>query len=412
MEYLAAVLRQRGHQVGVYDATLLGWDTARLARQLLAERPGLIGLSLVLPRMVREGIRLAVLLRRGGYRGLVVAGGYTPSLAYREFLGQAAGVDMVVVGEGEATFAELVDRLRDGDPAALEIPGVARRDADGSPALAPGRALVDVDGLPLPDRDLLPAVLARGEPAAVYSSRGCWARCGFCAIAAFYGLGRGPRWRGRSPENVVEELGRLVRDHGVGQVNFVDDNWVGPGEKGRQRAFSFADLLEKQPWRVEFMVSARPEDVEPGLFRRLGQVGLRRVFLGMESGVQAALDRMSKGITVADNLRALCVLEELGLEAVPGFILFDHGTTLGELEENLAFLARTGILSRAFNSRMDVLNRLEVYPGTPVEEELRARSRLRGDYLDYRYAFADWRVALAYRLGRWAYRLSGVRRRR
>ncbi|MEW6399942.1 MAG: hypothetical protein AB1503_12400, partial [Bacillota bacterium] len=60
----------------------------------------------------------------------------------------------------------------------------------------------------------------------------------------------------------------------------------------------------------------------------------------------------------------------------------------------------------------DLLPGLEVYPGTPVEEELRARSRLRGDYLDYRYAFADWRVALAYRLGRWAYRLSGVRRRR
>lgn len=412
VEYLAAVLRQRGHRVRVYDATLLGWDTAHLARHLLGEQPGLVGLSLVLPRMVREGIRLAVLLRRGGYRGPVVAGGYTPSLAYREFLGEATGVDMVVVGEGEATFAELVDRLRDGaDPAAVDVPGVARRGGDGCAELTPGRLLVDVDALPFPDRDLLPAVLARGEPAAVYSSRGCWGRCSFCAIRAFYGLGRGPRWRGRSPQNVLEELGRLVRDYGVRQVNFVDDNWVGPGEKGRDRAFAFADLLEKQAWRVEFMVSARPEDVEVELFRRLRQVGLRRVFLGVESGVQAALDRMGKGITVADNLRALRVLEELGLEAIPGFILFDHGTTLAELEENLAFLARTGILSRAFNSRMDILNRLEVYPGTPVEEELRARGLLRGHYLDYRYPFADRWVDAAYRLGQLAYHLAGLLRR-
>jgi radical SAM superfamily enzyme YgiQ (UPF0313 family) len=413
VEYLAAVLRRRGHRVRVYDATLLGWDTARLVRQVLTERPWLVGLSLVLPRMVREGIRLAALLRRAGYRGLVVAGGYTPSLAYREFLNQAAGVDAVVVGEGEATFAELVDRLRDGtDPTRVQVPGVACRGGDGSVQLLPGRALVDVDALPFPDRDLLPAVLARGEPAAVYSSRGCWARCSFCAVAAFYGLGSGPRWRGRSPENVVEELSCLVRDHGVTRVNFVDDNWVGPGEKGRQRAFALADLLERQPWRVEFMVSARPEDVEIELFRRLRQVGLRRVFLGVESGVQAALDRMGKGITVADNLRALRILEEVGLEAVPGFILFDPGTTLGELEANLAFLFRTGILSRSFNSRMDVLNRLEVYPGTPVEEELRTRGLLRGDYLDYWYPFADWRVALAYHVGRWAYRLSSLRRRR
>lgn len=402
VEYLAAVLRSQGLEVDLWDAQLRGWSLARLLKEVLGRHPRVVGLSLVLPNMVRPGLRLARLLRLRGYRGPIVAGGHTPSLAAERFL-QAPEVDLVVVGEGEETFAELVKTLlEEGDP--VTVPGLAWRSREGIARSSP-RPLADVEALPFPSRDLLPAILARGEPASIYSSRGCWARCSFCSVAAFYGLSPGPRWRGRSPENVVEEMARLARDYGVTYLNFVDDNWLGPGEKGRERAWAIADRLEKIGWRVPFMVSARPDEVDRELFARLREVGLRQVFLGIEAGTQALLDRWRKGLTVEENLRALRVLEELGLEAVPGFILLDPDTTLSELEENLKFLASTGILRRSFNSRLDVLNRLEVYPGTPVEQELLSRGELRGDYLGYRYSFRDRRVALAYALGRLAFRL-------
>src|SRR6185295_10984800 len=82
-----------------------------------------------------------------------VAGGWHPSLFRTETLAEAS-IDVTVAGQGEGTFAELVERLADGESFA-GIAGVAYRD-EGKVIANPPRQLVAMDEFPPPDFDLIP----------------------------------------------------------------------------------------------------------------------------------------------------------------------------------------------------------------------------------------------------------------
>jgi radical SAM superfamily enzyme YgiQ (UPF0313 family) len=399
MGYVGAALAQAGIDVELLDAGLEGWNTARSVREIRGRTWKVLGLSVVLPTMVPPALSI---LENLGSPGLVMMGGHTPSLAAERLLAGSPRDDLVVVvGEGEVTSVELVRAYLSG--ASLDgIPGIARSGPNRS---EPRPLIQDLDALPFPDRRYLRPALARGQDAMVASSRGCYNNCVFCSVGAFYGLSPGPKWRARSPGNIADEVERLVKDHSVRQFRFADDNFMGPGEKGRQRAEAIAGEFLKRRLPVRFEVSVRANDVEEDLFRQLKEAGLYRVFLGVEAGVDACLERLGKNLTVEENRRAVFTLRRLGLEPYIGFILFDPDTTLNELVQNLAFLQEIRGKDGIVNSRLDLLNRLEVYEGTPVSGLLRSQGRLTGNYLDYRYPFKDRGVALIYSALRLAQRL-------
>lgn len=357
---------------------------------------------MVLPSLVKPGFELIREVSRSrrklrGERSFVIAaGGHTPSLAWQETLLACPELDVIVRGEGETTFLDLVERVLSGR-SWEDTPGIALV-RNGVPVCNTQRALLeDLDGLPPPAHDLLPAVLAQGGHATVYSSRGCYGNCSFCSIRAFYNVAPGPKWRAMSAEPVVDEIERLHRDYGACDFRFSDDNFVGPGRAGRERAFAIGQEMIRRGIRIPFVISARADNVDRELFALLKEAGLVQVFLGVEAGVQSMLDRFNKGVTVEQNRRAVSVIRELGIEPVIGFILFDQDTTVQELLDNLTFLKEIGLTQGGLNSRLDVLNRLEVYPGTPVEQKLRAEGNLTGDFTAYDYRFKDPLVALIYR---------------
>jgi len=203
---------------------------------------------------------------------------------------------------------------------------------------------------------------------------------------------------------VADEIESLVRDHGIQAVRFWDDNFMGPGQRGREAAEALAREFNRRRSRglpeFRFSFECRVTDVDPDLFRLLKEAGLRRVFLGVEAMNQRQLDFFNKKVAVEDNRRALRVLEELGLDAVIGMIMFDPDTTTAELEANLAFLKESFGSWGAVRSKVaKPWNRLEVYAGTPVEANLRAQGRLKGNYLRYDYDFADLTVGRLYASG-------------
>ncbi|MBE3519028.1 MAG: radical SAM protein [Firmicutes bacterium] len=400
--FLASVLRKRRISVEILDGSLSGWSIRKMANEVRARDFKVLGVSLVLPSLVKPGfhliraVRSSKRARKTPERSFLVAvGGHTPSLAWRETLSACPDIDAVVRGEGELTFLELVEKVLGGEEW-RDTSGIAFL-RDGIPVSNPPRALItNLDELPPPDHDLLPQALSQGGHATVYSSRGCYGKCSFCSIRAFYDIAPGPKWRAMSPGAVVDEIERLCHDYGAEEFRFSDDNFIGPGRAGRERASEIAREIIRRGLKVRFMVSARADNVDRDLLALLKEAGLTQVFLGVEAGVQSMLDRFNKGVTVEENRRAVSVIRELGIEPVIGFILFDPETTTQELFDNLTFLKSIGLTEGGLNSRLDVLNRLEVYPGTPAEEKLKLEGNLRGDFTDYRYGFRDPVVSLIY----------------
>jgi hypothetical protein len=330
--YLAAVLRQHGYQVRVVDGWLAGLDAAELARQIVAAAPTLTGFGCYRSNM-ESAVATAAMVRQQLPRVPVIAGGFGPSFHPDDFL--AVGFDVVVRGEGEHTLIELADHYRTGRPALPEIAGISYRASEG-PRHNPARAaIIDLDALPFPAHDTLELTTARGSLVHVQSSRGCQASCTFCSIVAFERLaGRGPTWRQRSIAGFAAELAQL-HQQGVRHVKVIDDSLIEPPRDAAWCA-ELADELTRLGVRVWMRGSIRADRATAEALTELRRAGFWSFSCGIENFAPAALRRMAKRADLAANRAALAQFRRLGIYVQAGHILFDHATTLEELELNWA----------------------------------------------------------------------------
>jgi len=374
--YLAAVLRAQGISVHLLDTPMLDWGVRRTLGYLGSFTAKIVGIS-ALQAQSEGAVGIAKGLRARGWDMPIVLGGQFPTFCYDRLLADFPEISAIIRGEGEVSFLELVQRML-GGKVWEDCPGAAFR-KNGEIVANPLPPLVeDLDSLPFPARDTLPQVRSLGALVSVSSSRGCPARCSFCSIHNFYRLAKGPIWRARSTASVMEEIRKLVKDYEVREFNFVDDNFIGGGEKSKRRAREISEALIKENIGVSFSLSCRVSDVEEELFALLKRAGLSAVCIGIESGNQRQLDTYNKGVTVEDNKRALHILRKVGVEPGIGFIMGDPYLTPAELLENMKFLKEMGI---KLSELSFPLGELWLFDGADILERLRAEGRVRGDYL-------------------------------
>ena len=325
--YIAALLEQHGFETDFYNYSLDGLSTGELAVLLHQGEYSLIGFS-VNNANALESIRIAASLPPQVHRCF---GGYAASLSPHELLAHA-GVDSVIVGEGEPAFLELARALSAGH----DYEGIANLQT--RERRNPLRPLAGLETLPFPSRRELADFYAgagkdRERLALVSGSRGCHGNCSFCFVKDFYRLAPGAPVRRRSVEHLVDEIELLVRGPlQIEYIWFVDEEFIAGS---RDRAFAFAAEMRRRDLCVPFEFDCRTDSVEESLFRELWSVGLSKVFLGIESFAQTFLDRVNKRTTPAINRRAIEVLDRLGIRYRLGMIFFDSGTTLAELCENV-----------------------------------------------------------------------------
>jgi radical SAM superfamily enzyme YgiQ (UPF0313 family) len=223
--YLAAYIRERGHQVAVFDGTFAGGE-ADFAEALQEIRPDLVGITALMPTK-EAALRLAHMAQATG--AAVIVGGPDPTYDPESYLAHPQ-VDIVVHHEGEISLVVLLDLL-DSGRLTTEIlraePGLAFRDENGRPVVNPPRPYIqDLDSLPFPARDLIDMdkYLATWREQNGYTSltlatsRGCPYGCEWCQEAV-----HGPGYRQRSPENVAAELKQLKATYEIDRLRVVDD---------------------------------------------------------------------------------------------------------------------------------------------------------------------------------------------
>lgn len=282
---IGAVLRADGHDLTGVD---LAFDRLQDALTPNAERAVIFALP---PEVA--GLRPVVeaLRTRGTLTALVGLAATFDPIGARAL----SGADVAIAGDPELAIAAWV---RGDDPAS--IPGAH---VEGTRQTS-RTARVPLASLPLLDREVFPlaryahAMRSTASPVtATFTSRGCLRTCGLCPMPVRH-LGG---FDARPAEQVADEVGRLVRDHGVRCLHVEDDAFV----TGRTHALDVARALRPFAGRLgwELVNGVRPADVDTDLIDALAEGGCVRIVFGFERLAQVG-GRFAEEGAVSDPVHA------------------------------------------------------------------------------------------------------------
>lgn len=368
--YLAAVVRQAGYGVELYDCTFRK-DYREFAHFLQRKRPRIVGItSLITIR--RHALILADLAHQYGAK--VILGGPDPTGAPERYLffqgtGNEFPVDAVVFDEGEHTFLELVGILL-GHPGAEgvlpEIAGLKLR-GDGKKVVTtkPRELIANLDTLPFPARDLVDMEEYRRAwkkahgyfSLTLINTRGCPYHCTWCQKAVF-----GRRYHTRSPENSAEEMLLLKEQFSPDHLRLVDDitgvqkEWV----------LNWSRAVMERNAQIPFECLTRVNLVSEEMLKALKGCGCKKIYFGVESGSQKVLDAMEKGITVAQIYEASRLCRKVGIKTYFFMMVGYPGEEFEDLKLSVKLLRET---------RPDTFSTTIAYPlpGTKFYEQVRDR---------------------------------------
>jgi radical SAM superfamily enzyme YgiQ (UPF0313 family) len=379
LRYIASSLESKGHSVAIVPFNS-EQDMEAAVRQTVALSPEIAGLSMIFTSRGLEFCTLATRLRAAGYKGHIVAGGPFASFNCERLITDYPAFDSVALGEGEELMCSLADNLN-----ALElVPGLCYCSADGKPITNPATGNADkLDDLPWPKRTVFHSYFDK-PIASILTSRGCWRECAFCSINAWYERGGGKKFRYRSVDSIVAEIADLYHRHGIRILNFQDDNFFLPNPaKAVERFAAVREGLQKAGVEgIAIAVKARPDSIHYDAIRILDDLGLFRVFLGVENASENGLRHLNRKNTVDQILHALEVLNSFDVHIAYNLLMFEPDTTLPEILINLRFMERH--IENPFN-----FCRAEAYPGTGLECKLLREGRLLGDAFGYDYRLKD-----------------------
>lgn len=273
-------------------------------------------------------VKYAKMIRERFSRNVLVCGGHHPSAMPEQML--SIGYDHVVVGEGESAMIDII-----------------RGNSYKIIAKTPNY-FSSIDGLPFPDYTGLKYEGSMGLP--VISSRGCPYKCNFCASSDFWNH----RYVMRNAENVLTEIDIIIRK-GIKTWIFYDDNFTA----NRKRVLEICSHLDGS---IKWQCTSRAEVLDDDLCRELFRAGCWRIYLGIESLSQDALDRCGKQTTVKKILKGVAAAENAGIQTMSLFLVGLPGDTIENIWETVDNKKRSRIREYGTNIAW-------ILPGTKIYQK-------------------------------------------
>jgi len=362
LEYLAAGV-SKDHDVRILDLRL------EKDLQAVVERsnPDIVGITSYTVH-VNTVRKLFEQIKAWDPQVLTVVGGHHATVAPEDFV--SPDIDLIVMGEGVFTFKEIVARFERGE-GFDGVPGVAFA-RNGTLVKTEPMQVSDLDVFAFPDRRFT----ARYRPhyfsewmkplASLRTSKGCPYRCTFCALWKL----AGGRYLKRRPEKVVEELAGLDEEF----VFFADDESL----VDASRMKTMATLIREAGIQKRYFVYGRSDTIarNPELLELWRDVGLERVFVGLEFFRDEDLKEIHKGSTLRDNEQAVQVLQGLGIDIYASLIVRPEFTR--------ADFAACRQYCRALDLDFATFAMLTPLPGTDLYQQVKERMITHNyDYFDF-----------------------------
>jgi len=359
--YLAAVLKEIGVEVSVLDQPGLGLTVEETVRWVEKEDPDVVGFSTLTSSGQTAGL-ISNKVKEKNPEVTTVFGNHHATFNAERILRKYPSVDIVARGEGEKTVVELANCLKNGADL-KNVRGINFRN-EGNMVSTPDQPLIqDLDSLPFPDRKLLDAEyhcliaganIAPKKFTSIVTSRGCVYGCRFCSCTA---LAKN-RWRPRSAENTVEELG-LLASEGYRQLIFVDDAFT----MNPKRVIEVCRGIRKEKLDLEWICEGRVDICSYGMLREMVRAGCRVLYLGIENANQRILDYYNKRITPEQSEAAVRTAKRAGVDVIAGsFIIGAPDETREEIWNTINFAQRVPIDLPQFNI-------LGAHPGNDIWNE-------------------------------------------
>jgi len=308
LEYLASAIDREKHEVEILDLRLEDDLDGALARM----QPDMVGISAYTVH-VNVANRLFQRVKAFDPEIFTIVGGHHATVAYNDFLNRS--IDMIVVGEGSFPFREIVERVDAGRDDFENIPGtVFRRDGQ---LLVKENIQYDLDEIPFPDRSLTKKYRAHYSSewmqpiASLRTSKGCPFRCSYCALWTI----TGKRYLTREPAEIIKELKQIEEPY----VFLADDESFIQVDRMMELAAAIAESGVKKQYYL--YVRADTTVRHPELLEAWKKIGLARVFVGLEFFRDEDLKAVNKGSTAAKNVDAIKIIQGMGLDLFPAFII-------------------------------------------------------------------------------------------
>ncbi len=334
--HLAAYLRERGYTPRILDAVFDEITPARIDREIRDHGIRVVGIGCMtceFPQAIEEARRL-----KAQHPGLIVVfGGAHPSGDPKECLDSGV-VDYVIVGEGEIALAELLDAVRQG-ARPRDIPGVWSLE-DGVVRPGGSAPVPNVHDLPRPAYDLLdleqyfrldsPWHFPKSSRAVQFiTERGCPYQCSYCHEI------HTKKFRGLTPERVVDQIEWLVRDYGVGELMIVDDIFNFDLERAKEicRGIIRRDLRI----HLQFPNGVRGDRFDEELLALMKQAGTHYIAVAIETVSQKFQKLVRKNLKADKARQAIEWASKHGIEVSGFFMIGFPGETVEEVRTTLDF---------------------------------------------------------------------------
>ncbi len=383
LAYIGASLEAQQIPVRIIDAVTLGYDVKHdyapdvtgigATPEMISDAvrdfaPDLIGISCLFTMSSCIAYSFAQHFRQLCPQAKIVFGGTHATVMARDLVREAF-CDFVVRGEGERAMIQLAESL-DGRRAMSDVNGLTWLNSDQEVVDNPQLFIEDIDSLPRPARHLLDmesyikigrmqggAYSQKARATTLITSRGCPAKCVFCAIHSVWGR----KFRGHSPEYVLAELEDLKKTYGITHLLFEDDNLTYDPVRSTHIFQGMIEARMDFTWDTPNGVALWRLD-EP-LIRLMKAAGCNRLFIAIESGVQDTLFKLVRKPLRLDQAEALiAVCRSLRLPTTAFFVIGFPGETVAAITESLAYAERLPTNTVAIMIATP-------YPGTPLYDQ-------------------------------------------
>lgn len=362
LAYVAASVRQNGHEVILLDGKLGGLSVNEIAERVVRDPPDLVGITAMTVEFP-TAVRIAAQIKARSAVPIVIGGTHVNAVS-AQALQECEHFDYGCVGEGEYLINELVESLA-GERPVEQIQGLLYRR---------GKQVVFTGTRPYPrNYDLLPFpawdLFETGRHIPILTHRGCPFKCNFC------GHNSGFIARFRTPENVVEEIAQVVERFDPEVIRFEDETFgLNPR---RTKAILNAIIERGYNRRVSFSAQTRVDRIDEELIELLRKANFTTLELGVESGNPEILKAVQKGITLEQVEYAVGLAKKARLKVWCKFILGHPNETVDTIRDTVRFISR-------INPDQLSVAVMTPFPGTPIHE-----MAVRGEG-GYRFVHTGW----------------------